>query len=270
MSVTTLKFTKYSFSEELDELFLIPIFDIHKGDVGFREDLLKRTIKYIKDNFKAYWFLGGDMIAAILKTSVGNVYEQTTTPEEQLMYIYRIFEGIWDRCLYIMLGNHENRILNQTSFNAARLLHELTGVPYTNDFATFSISFGKSSKGRPVTYIIHAHHGIGSGRTEGSKINNAIRIGEVLPNADIYISGHSHGNITHEDKIYLVDRQKGLIKEQKRLYIVAGSYLDYVGYPAAKALKPGVLGSPIIHLDGQKKAAYVLSGVKAHDFAEGE
>jgi len=261
-------FESFTFDTSMEVLYLVGLFDIHAGAPGCREDLLDRTIDFIAKEPNARWIYGGDGIENALKASLGDIYKVKMSPDEQVDFILNKLDPIWGKCVGAISGNHEKRTLKSDGISIVRHLSRVTGVPYGEDSYTVMLSLGRGSNNRPVSYVIHVHHGVGSSKTAGGKLNAALRHNNIVSNADVYITGHTHAQVAYEDKVFEIDRQNRQIKEHKRLYVVSGSYLDYTGYSEAMALAPVTLGSPVIVLPGHKKQPMALEGAKAHNFDE--
>jgi hypothetical protein len=79
--------------------------------------------------------------------------------------------------------------------------------------------------------------------TTGSKANTAEKINKVVPNADLYFSGHTHGKQSHSDIVYMFDDESGELVPHKRTYVVGGSFVEYWdAYPEMKGLAPSATG----------------------------
>ena len=84
---------------------------LHVGSDNFCEELLDKTIKWVKDN-NALWIGTGDWMENATKFSPGDgVYKQTMSPDEQMDYLMNRFRPISDQCIGCIRGNHEERTI---------------------------------------------------------------------------------------------------------------------------------------------------------------
>ena len=66
------------------QVTIYPIGDIHYGSPQCNEALVKKVIAEIKDNPEARWIGMGDLIENAIVGSLGDVYNQTVSPQEQV------------------------------------------------------------------------------------------------------------------------------------------------------------------------------------------
>ena len=103
MKVKAFKFKK-------NEIFLIPIGDLHIGEKAFNKhskEKLEGYIKWVKDTKNAYVFLMGDLINVATTNSRSSPFEQTMGTQEQIEKVIEYFSPIKDRILGAISGNHE-------------------------------------------------------------------------------------------------------------------------------------------------------------------
>src|SRR5690606_25530814 len=100
-----------------DELYIVPLQDLHIGDPRFRVDVFQAVKAWILDAPNRYAIVNGDLFNVALKRSVSSVYEDTMNPREQLRYGRKLFDGLQGRILSATTGNHEERITKETSID---------------------------------------------------------------------------------------------------------------------------------------------------------
>jgi hypothetical protein len=98
------------------------------------------------------------------------------------------------------------------------------GDKYSPGFLVIRLSLPKTA------WYIVLHHGYGGGRLKGGKINNLQRLGNLFPNADFILMGHTHDFIMTTDKKFIIDKKHNLIKEHTTYFINVPSFLNYGGY----------------------------------------
>jgi len=170
---------------------LVPLYDLHFStgkQTDFCRPIFEQYVKYISDNANVATFLGGDILNTAVKDSLSFTHEGGS-PFEEFKACEEILGTIKSKIIGLIAGNHERRVKVSTSYDICELLADKLSVPYFGDSVLLSIVVGET------VYHIHCVHGTSSSRTAGGKINAAMRGKGVIPNADIYLSGHTHGCI---------------------------------------------------------------------------
>ncbi len=115
-------------------------------------------LSYCHDN--GIYVLGmGDYLEAGLRDSVGDsVYLQELNPQDQMEDVIALFEPIAKAGLLLGLhiGNHEARILKNTSVNLVKIMAKQLAVPYLGD-ACWSIFYVGSQS--YTAYTLHGSTG---------------------------------------------------------------------------------------------------------------
>jgi UDP-2,3-diacylglucosamine pyrophosphatase LpxH len=149
-----------------------------------------------------------------------------------------------------LTGNHEMRIEQLTGMNPMQLLAEKLDVPYFGFQGFIEAQVGDQ------TYQIMCHHGVGGGCSSVGRIKAAHKLSNVAQ-ADLYISGHTHGCDYDHDEVMVF--QDGMMVPKTRHYVVAGSFLNYWGgYAEMKLLQPAKCGSVYIELRHDAKEIRVF------------
>lgn len=233
----------YQFNDELykqDGLLLVPITDVHLGNRQANIKYFRDFVQYILDVPNAVTVLNGDLAETATKVSVGKaMFEEDMNFPEQIKVLSQILKPLADagKILGIGPGNHEERVANLIGMNPMELLAEKLNVPYFGYQGYFRIFVNK------IPYNCAFFHGAGGGATSGSKVNSAEKINKVVPNADLYFSGHTHGKMSHSDIVYTFDEKAEELIPLKRTYVVGGSFVEYWdAYPEMKGLAPVATG----------------------------
>lgn len=251
-------------SPEFKQLELIPISDVHYGNHLHSPKHLKRTIDYIKDNENCYTFLNGDLCECATKASKGDIYQQKISPQSQRDDMIEMLRPIAHKVLGMTLGNHEARILNDTSIDICKDIAKALGVPYRPEGMLLKIMFGDNNnrtKGACYTYWGYFTHGYGGARTTGAK-NAKVERTSTYIHADFYVMSHDHvanatpvtylmpdPRVSENDDGHLT----GTIRAVRKILVKSNSYVKWGGYSEIGGFSPSDLTTPIIYLLGQGK-----------------
>ena len=228
---------------------VIPLGDIHTECKSWAKEILMRDVEYIKQRPHARGVLWGDVLQTDLISSVGNVYEQPKTPQQQKYIARDILLPIKNQLIGAMPGNHENR--SKESQNSVYDLCELLGIHFFDDEASFRISVGKGKNGKPIVYTFYGVHGT-KGGSPGNVLNGIIALSGITE-ADVYIMAHAHKPVLHHDVYFKNDLHNNKKLAQVRYYVGCGSYQGRDAFPVKFGMRPSALGSPVIKLDGKVK-----------------
>lgn len=250
-----MKIIKRVLGENISNLTIIPISDVHIGDKTANIKAFKETLERIKNEPNTYTILNGDLCNIALKTSKSDVYDDEMTPMEQVLEIINYLEPIKDKILVISNGNHEERIIKDTSIDVLWLVAKQLGIEdrYSPSWWYLYLTFGTRNKYRSLTYTITGYHGYGSGITSGGKINKVKKMGQVVL-ADCYIMSHVHEPINTKGIIFTPDYQHRTIIKKELYYCISNSYIEYQDSYAEKiGMIPSNTGLNEIKLNGKKK-----------------
>lgn len=235
-----------------EEIFIIPLSDVHIGEKGFNEKLLDDIIKDVKENDDLYLLLIGDLINNATKNSKSDVYHEVMTPHEQVNFIVDKLKPVRHKILGSVSGNHEDRTSRESGVDLSNVIADFLEIPYDNSSMVYQIKHGVSGSGKN-NYIIYTTHGFGGGGTKGAKANKLQKLSELCI-ADLYIMGHYHDIITFSDSVYIPDTRHDKMVLKTRQYLITGSCVEYGGYAEKMLLRPGRTGYPLIKLSkGQIK-----------------
>lgn len=243
--------------DDLKEITIIPISDVHIGDKTMNMELLKETLKRIKEEPNTYTIINGDICNVALKNSKSDVYADEMTPMEQLNYAITLLEPIKDKILVLSNGNHEARITKETNIDILYLLAKQLKIEdrYAPSWWYLYLSLGKNynSKQKPFLYIITGYHGSGGGRKPGGKINRLEEMSQVVI-ADLYIMSHVHKTIGTKGMIYVPDVQHKTMIKKDLYYLITNSFVEYDNsYAETMGLIPGNTSINECKLSGIKK-----------------
>jgi len=245
-------------AETWDELYIVPLQDLHIGDPRFREDVFQAIKAWLLEAPNRYAIINGDLFNVALKRSVSSVYEDTMNPREQLRYGRKLFDGLQGRVLSATSGNHEERITRETSIDVMEEFAAWLGCAYDPHGVVLKVKFGKDTRhSDPVTYLIYHSHGSSAARMIGGKSLALQRLGEIVL-ADVYIAGHTHAAVHFKDRFFVPDLRNKKIREVERHYVNGASLVDFGGYAERMNLRPSALGPAYIALNGKTKQVRVM------------
>lgn len=249
----------YEFKEDIHKtngLIVVPITDLHLGHKQANVPYFREFLKFIEETPNCVTILNGDLAETATKISVGmSMFEEKEHFPEQMKILKELLSPLAkkNKILGMGPGNHEERVANMIGINPMEMLAESLGVPYFGYQGFFRIVVNG------IIYKAAFNHGVGGGSTNGSKTNSAEKMNKVIPNADLYFSGHTHGLQSHSDIIYIMDDNSDTLIPHKRTYVVGGSFLEYWGgYSEMKVLPPAMTGSAYIQLRPDKKDVRVV------------
>ena len=240
-----------------DRIEIIPMADLHIGDIHSDFKSIMERIEYIKNTPNVYCILDGDLMDTAIATSIGDTYGASLQPMEQLKQCVKIFEPIKDKILCVLPGNHEHRIYKTDGLDITELMCSQLGIieKYSPTTALLFMRFGKNNsrnKYRPILYTAYVTHGSGGGRREGGKINRLADLASIV-DADIYIHAHTHLPLIFKESFFRVSGSNSSVALVDKLFVNTAASLDYGGYGDKQGYKPASKSSPVIYLDGRKR-----------------
>lgn len=247
------------------KFILYPLGDMHLGIIHCNEDLLRETVAEIQSQKNALWLGMGDYADCItpsdFKRWEGRILAPWMKGNEdnigptQVEKVDEILSPIWDKCLGLIEGNHEDMIRRYNHFDFMKELFKRANkkceVPYAGISCLARLNFKRKNSNETHDVIIHARHGEGSARTSGARALAVLRLSQVFINANITLMAHLHGEESPDIPQRLVLR-KGRIKSFETIATMTGAwiraymqgvppcYLERWGYP------PSTLGCPKI------------------------
>lgn len=252
-----MKVIKHNLPENLTEANILPLGDLHLGDIHADFHRIREWLDYLSATDNAYAILNGDLMDAAIASSIGDTYGASLQPMEQLKQCVKLFEPIKDKIIAVLPGNHEARIYKTDGLDLTEIMCSQLGISerYSPTSALPFLRFGRhyrTQHGRPVCYTIYCLHGSGGGRKEGGKIQRLVDMAGIV-DADIYIMSHVHQPAVVKQAYYRVSAANSSISKVDRLFVNTAAALDYGGYGELQGFKPASTDTPIIRLDGTRK-----------------
>ena len=226
--------------------------DLHLGHPQSRIDKAKAMLDYALKK-KIYIFCMGDMIECGLTGSVGDsVYQQTLNPQRQMEETIDLLQPLADAGLVIgyLMGNHELRIINNTSIDVSKIICRQLGITYLG-YAGWTIA----SVGG-IRYSLYCTHGSGGSRFKHTKLKTVMDKAAYI-DSDIIAQGHVHSIASEVIIKQGYNRTKNRIEEIKQYVCLTGSYIAWnKTYAEAMGFPPTKLGSPKAKLLTDKKGVH--------------
>lgn len=239
-------------------LYIYPIADVHLGATNCDEELLQDYIVAIRDEPHAYWVGMGDLLDCVGRKGDPryrqNALASWARDEEDpiIVQLWRLVEylrPIADKCLGLIEGNHEAWLLSRMGRDiyqeyARLLLGEraddlMLGVHGYIHLVTRRAAGADQRQAGRSDLIIYAHHGWGSGRTDGAAAN---ALGEALrnyPDARVALLGHRHRVLSVGVANVHIDtrqRTRQRLERRHRWGVFCGSFLN--GHEADAGSRP--------------------------------
>jgi predicted phosphodiesterase len=250
----------------LSEIEIEIFSDLHLGSKKCDYQEIQRRIDRVKDNDNVYAIILGDVLNNSTRTSVGDVYEDSLTPMQQVNQATMMFYPIKDKILGVCSGNHERRSYKTDGIDLLYFMCAELGIAERYDYCSCLLFIrvgtdkAKGQKGdnkRHICYTLYMTHGDGQGgRTFGGKANGLHRRGQIV-DADIVVTGHTHAPISFRDSCYSIDYQNSGVNQKEQLFVNASATLNYEEYAELYGMKPSSKQSPVLRLNGTRKEASV-------------
>ena len=205
----------HDFSVECgDEINIYFLGDIHEGNVNHAEPELRKAVNIIKDDPNGYWIGMGDYVEAIttddkkrfnpitIATKYG-ISELKDLPFKQMEAVFKNIEPIQDKCLCLLLGNHEESYIKHNSSDIySRFVDMFRYPPPKIGYVGFLKLVFRTKDKHLYSPIIALNHGDGGGGfREGYPINKLWDVFRWV-NADVSVMGHVH-RLMEDDKKFI-------------------------------------------------------------------
>jgi len=165
--------------------------DIHSGIIPSDEEKATKAFNILRNKSRALFCGMGDYCEY---REPGHPYydaeQADKTIDEQLDWVFHQFSKVRSKTLGILIGNHEHKLMTQTTINTIKRYCQDNEVNYFGDMAHVSFNFPSGTR---FTMIVS--HGSGAATTLGSKINKITRFARGQQ-VDAVVWGHVHELMT--------------------------------------------------------------------------
>ena len=134
---------------------------------------------------------------------------------------------------------HEQRIWTSSGLDFAKLICRELQIPYLGGACWSLLTVGKEH------YSVYALHGRTAAQSDGTVLTIAKRLASPFY-CDVFAMAHAHRCVDGIGLTQYVDLRSKAVKEQRKIVVVTGSYLDYGGYWQEKGGEISKIGSPKI------------------------
>lgn len=280
----TLPMHRIILPETMQVVEFIPVSDLHIGSRMFDPQVIKDFVTWVLAKPNRYVGIGGDIGNYAIPGTKSDHWAEQLTPKQQIDVAVGLLDPIKERILYILDGNHDERLYRAVAISpaeqiAVRLKIENTyfeGVAYIalnwgtrkakrTSNGNYSSNSGKTN--RALLYI-YAEHGTGAAGTAAGKLNRAMKPANSAL-ANIYVVGHGHGQVFTSDVLMVPSIQGGspLINRWPRMYSMCAPMIrkELYAYILATSQPPvGHTGKYILYAD-DNHYEYVASTCPFYD-----
>ena len=237
------------------------IADVHLGAREHLKAEWERFCATVLDDPNAYIVIGGDLVNNSVRSSIGNIFDETIRPAMQKRVMAEMLKPLAERILCAVPGNHEGRSGKDADDDP---IYDIMAKLDLEDLWRENVAFLKIQIGRiegsgtqNPTYVLAVTHGAGGGIYTGAAVNRNERFGYVMDGIDALLVGHSHKPFVTQPGKISVDSRNNRVSIKPFKVIVATSWLEYGGYAARKMLLPASHAPQIITLCGKQKSIKV-------------
>lgn len=211
---------------------IIPLSDIHYGEKGHKNALLRRYVQWGAKTDNVFFFLNGDLTANALKDSPGTaIFHQLMSPRKQIAGLIEELRPIAHKILWSLPGGHEFRTIARVDLDPSEWICRELDIPYVSGPTYVDILW----QGYRFTFF--CQHGMKTPQTEGGKINKAIAPLKVQEFVMFEIMGHFHDATTN--KVTRICRERKFdesgkpvsfrLAEKKQYVIICPSFFGFFG-----------------------------------------
>lgn len=223
---------------------IVPLGDMHYGHRECDVEYLRGVVDWIAAKPGRYWCGLGDWIEAVPANYKIPTWEQTTTPGAQVEEMIALLSPVADRGLWVMDGNHEERIMRSVGMSPSVLWARELGVrAHRGGYIALRVG--------GTEYTVVAEHGESSARSNVSEIH-ALRT--AYPDGDVYLMGHDHRLVSGVGMHFATD---GI---RRYYWARCGSCLHYPSYAARKVCVPHATGLAVVTLWGAQRRVRIDVG----------
>ena len=248
-----LKLIETEIKPKSNSIRIIPIGDIHLGNINCNIQKLKDTLDWIKNKPDTYIIGMGDYIEGINFTDPR--FNPNSIPEEYLRRLadvvifekeelVKLLYPVRDRIICMIEGNHERKVRDKYHYDVQEEICKDLNAKNASPISYIRLKFPREYHTRSL--VIHAYHGTHA-PSEGTTALRQLIQSSRNKEADIFLCAHSHHLITTSEPYISYGRSN--LMQRKRYYGVTGSFLEsytskgenYVEMKGDNPRKTGVL-----------------------------
>uniref|UniRef100_A0A6M3Y335 Calcineurin-like phosphoesterase n=1 Tax=viral metagenome TaxID=1070528 RepID=A0A6M3Y335_9ZZZZ len=249
----------YKFGQEIK---ILPIFDIHLGNVSCDKLALKKDLATVDKN--TYIIGGGDWLDSIIvadrkryrKSADDSAPHEDDIVDQQIEEMYDLVKDYKKQIIGLSTGNHEDTITVRCNTNPIKRLCKMLDTPFLSYSSLLKLSFSENNA-RGRTVIVRTHHGWGGGsRTMGADLTKYSRdVG--CWEADIFLYGHVHKK--QNDRVPRLGLSGLQLISRPKIMVICGTYLktftksDSPSYSEKEGYPPTEIGASLITIKPNNK-----------------
>jgi hypothetical protein len=253
--VVSLKQFLSGYQGEHQSMYIVFLGDLHYGNKHYDQRYLDRAFKFIDKNRKrCRVVLMGDLMEVATKTSVGrSVYEESYPTQRQFEVAVEQFKPYADLVDLVIEGNHEERIIRDTSFEIIQeFCHRLDRFDAYGKFSGV-VNYNLASN---LTYSLYAWHGATGGTKESSVINGLLGMRERCI-AHLYAMGHTHKLLSFNREVRVPAPGSDDLAVIKQMFVNTGTAVGDGGYGEQKGFATNRIGFGAVQLfSDQRKQVF--------------
>lgn len=235
-----------------DEDFRIVVMsDLHIGTKSFREDMWLEQLEELKKP-NTYWISLGDIVEGRVHgdNKMFDIYNTTMPLGEQYHYFFDSVRPYVDKCLGMVMGNHEHSHISRFDINPVKDFCVINKIQYLGYVSIINLV---NKKGE---CSILAMHGAGGGAKIGSGMNRMNDYAKHF-HSDITLMGHHHKPGISIDAHYKRNEHNKL-EPHPRYNIMVGSLMDGYKegvdtYAERYMMAPVICSYTVLHFDDEVK-----------------
>lgn len=209
--------------------------DIHEGNANSQTKAVRKAVQMIKEN-GGYWVGMGDYIDCIVNSQdprfdpveISEKYkirDLKNLPKKQMDTVIDMLSPIKDRCLGLVVGNHEEAYIKRHSFDVYDYLARELDAPKVGYVGDIILSL--KHKGYNLMRIsIALNHGDGGGGFREGYIINKVHDVFRWRNADLFIMGHLHRLAADRQEFIEVNNFCSDYNHKEQWYGCSGCFLQ--------------------------------------------
>lgn len=237
--------------------------DLHLGHEAHSPNTLNAFLNFLKDRKHIQLGLMGDYIE--YQTMTNYVNTETINIDEQIENFIHKMRPFKDRIMFLLWGNHEERIAKYTKSN--RFLHDLANEIGVGE----NCYVGEPERGVNIIFTAgkneyggYAHHS-----STGAVINKTLQLRRTgfQTGAALILHGHTH-HLGYKQRTFRELTSMGRVTKRQWL-VSTGCFMRDAGYSEKRSYPLNEVGAPIIRFYADRgKLDFIDLSIDYRDFLE--
>ncbi|WP_257064297.1 metallophosphoesterase [Priestia megaterium] len=222
--------------------------DLHFGSEAVNYELWERIKEDIrKHRDHARILINGDIIEGATKASKGDIYKQRLTPQEQTEFAVSELLEFRDLIDAVTSGNHDQRIMNETSFDPIKMFCKDLGIldKYLEYEGVVSYSWKK------CFYSIQMFHGSGGASSLSAIVNKMKRLRKS--NCNVVYMAHHHREVADPFIEYYIDPFNHKLHKRKNWLVCGNTLTNFAEYAKKFGYEEKFASQAVLIMSGNPK-----------------